>query len=44
MREIWSNSRFTEEVWEEAEQAGLTVLHPTPDYGTPLRTTDPTIS
>jgi hypothetical protein len=35
MRESWMNSRFGEEVWAEAEQAGLNVLHPTAEYGTP---------
>jgi hypothetical protein len=34
MREIWTNSSFGREVWEEAESAGLSVLHPTPEYGT----------
>jgi hypothetical protein len=35
MRESWTNSRFGPEVWAEAENAGLTVLHATPQYGTP---------
>lgn len=35
MRDSWINSRFGREAWDEAENAGLTVLHPTPEYGTP---------
>jgi Phytanoyl-CoA dioxygenase (PhyH) len=34
MNKSWINSRFGEEVWEEAENAGLDVLHPTQEYGT----------
>jgi hypothetical protein len=35
MRISWRKSSFGEEIWEEAESAGLSVLHPTPEYGTP---------
>jgi hypothetical protein len=35
MRETWIKSRFGPEVLDEAENAGLSVLHPTPEYGTP---------
>jgi hypothetical protein len=35
MRESWISSRFGPDVWEQAERAGLDVLHPTPEYGTP---------
>jgi len=36
MLESWMNSRFGPEVWAEARNAGLHVLHPTPEYGTPV--------
>ena len=36
MRELWANSRFGADVWEQAERAGLTVLRPAPEYGTPV--------
>ncbi|HLL92496.1 MAG TPA: hypothetical protein VK252_06105, partial [Solirubrobacteraceae bacterium] len=35
MRTSWTNSRFSADVWEQAANAGLDVLHPTPEYGTP---------
>jgi hypothetical protein len=35
MRELWSNSRFGADVWEQAERASLTVLRPVPEYGAP---------
>jgi hypothetical protein len=35
MRETWNNSRFGPDVWNDAESAGLSVVHPTPEYGTP---------
>jgi hypothetical protein len=38
MCDSWMNSRFGPEVWAEAESAGLHVLHPTAEYGTPPAT------
>lgn len=35
MRISWKSSRFGAEVWEEAANSGLRVLHPIPEYGTP---------
>jgi Phytanoyl-CoA dioxygenase (PhyH) len=35
MLAAWEKSRFPNEVWEEAEQAGLRMLRPVPAYGTP---------
>jgi hypothetical protein len=35
-RELWETSRFDQEVWEQAAQAGLDVLAAAPEYGTPL--------
>jgi hypothetical protein len=34
MQKSWSRSRFGPEGWEEAKNAGLRVLRPTPTYGT----------
>lgn len=35
MQGAWSHSRFGQEVWDEAERAGLHMLRPVPAYGTP---------
>lgn len=35
MQRAWSNSRFGQEVWDEAERAGLRVQRPILTYGTP---------
>jgi len=35
MHVAWASSRFGADVWEEAEQAGLKMLRPTPEYGAP---------
>jgi len=34
-RELWGTSRFGPEVREQAKQAGLDVLYPIPEFGTP---------
>jgi len=33
MQGAWAGSRFGPEVWEQAQQAGLRVLQPVPEYG-----------
>jgi Phytanoyl-CoA dioxygenase (PhyH) len=35
MRNSWASSRFGPAVWEQADGAGLHLLAPTPEYGTP---------
>ena len=36
MQKIWKASRFSQDVWSQAEAAGLTLVRPIPEYGTPL--------